>query len=99
MSGERMERRVNTPRFSCSDDAAERSRLERWNVPGRSRVIHPVYGMVVVPHRSNFAAMLNAAEVWGCHWMDIRDAKVRVTEPGDVPVKMPAIRKRRTRQC
>lgn len=43
---------------------------------GRARVVHPKYGAVVVPHRSNYSALLNAAEYWGCEWTDIRDAEV-----------------------
>ena len=45
--------------------AAERARIHRWNVPGKSRVTHPAHGSVVVPHVSNLAAVMNAAEVWG----------------------------------
>jgi hypothetical protein len=55
-----------------------------------ARVEHPAHGSVVVPHRSNYAALLNAAEVWRCDWMEIRDAKVWVA-PGEKPVKMPHI--------
>ena len=58
--------------------AAERAREHRWNVPGRSRVTHPDHGTIVVPHSSNLAAIMNAAEVWAA-------------EPGDVPAKMPYI--------
>ena len=43
---------------------------------GGSEVGHPKYGAVVVPHRSNYSALLNAAEYWGCEWTDIRDAEV-----------------------
>lgn len=43
----------------------ERARFYRWNAPGKSRVIHPDHGSVVVPHVSNLAATMNAAEVWG----------------------------------
>ena len=45
--------------------AEERARFHRWNVPGKSRVTHPDHGSVVVPHISNLAAIMNAAEVWG----------------------------------
>ena len=71
--------------------AKERERLARWNAPGAARVVHPTRGTVVVPHCSNLAALKNAAEVWGCDWMDLREAKVWRAEPGDVPVKMPYI--------
>lgn len=56
--------------------SVRRAHEERWRVRGRARVVHPKYGAVVVPHRSNYAALLNAAEYWGCEWTDIRDAEV-----------------------
>lgn len=71
--------------------AEERQRESRWTAKGISRVIHPDYGMVVVPHSSNLAAVMCAAEVWRCDWAKITNAKVMVAEPGDVPVKMPYI--------
>ena len=46
--------------------SVRRAREERWRVRGRARVVHPKYGAVVVPHRSNYSALLNAAEYWGC---------------------------------
>lgn len=73
------------------DSAEERQRESRWTAKGISRVIHPDYGMVVVPHFSNLAAVMCAAEVWRCDWAKITNAKVMVAEPGDVPVKMPYI--------
>ncbi len=72
-------------------DAEKRAREHRWNVPGRSRVSHPAHGTVVVPHSSNLAAILNAAEVWRCDWTEITDAQVWAAEPGDIPAKMPYI--------
>lgn len=71
--------------------AEERQRESRWSAKGISRVIHPDYGMVVVPHFSNLAAVMCAAEVWRCDWAKITDAKVWRAEPGDVAVKMPYI--------
>ena len=47
------------------------------------------YGTVVVPHGSNFAALLNAAEVWGCDWTEIRDAEVWRADKEERPVPMP----------
>lgn len=67
----------------------ERARRERWETPGAARVTHPDHGTVVVPHRSNYAAILNAAEVWRCRWADIIDATVYAAEPGDKVEKMP----------
>ena len=72
-------------------DSVERSRRERWDSKGLARVTHPAHGSVVVPHRSNLAAILNAAEVWGCDWMEIKDATVYAAEPGAVPASMPYI--------
>jgi len=71
--------------------ARERSRMARWTAPGAARVAHPAHGTVVVPHHSNYAAILNAAEVWRCDWLEIIDATVYAAEPGDVAAKMPYI--------
>lgn len=71
--------------------AKRRARKSRWSAPARARVVHPTRGAVVVPHSSNLAAIMNAAEVWGCDWAEITDAKVWQAEPGDVAVKMPYI--------
>lgn len=54
--------------------AIERERENRWNAKGRACVTHPKYGSVVVPHSSNLAALMNAAEYWGCDWSEITDA-------------------------
>lgn len=72
-------------------DTMERSRRERWEPKSLARVTHPAHGSIVVPHRSNLAAILNAAEVWRCDWMEITDATVYVAEPGAVPETMPYI--------
>lgn len=61
---------------------------ERWHTGGPAVVSHPDYGEIVVPHTSNFCALLNAAELWGCDWMDIRDATV-MWVPKDTPMKTP----------
>ena len=70
--------------------AAERARIHRWNVPGKSRVTHPAHGSVVVPHMSNLAAVMNAAEVWGCDWVKILDAEVWAVDPSEPAEEMPA---------
>lgn len=63
--GERMGRGIDpAERARILADAEKRAREHRWNVPGRSRVSHPAHGTVVVPHSSNLAAIMNAAEVW-----------------------------------
>lgn len=51
--------------------AARRARESRWKAKTCSRVVHPRFGEVIVPHTSNYAAMLNAAEYWGCDWLEI----------------------------
>ena len=61
--------------------SVRRAREERWRVRGRARVVHPKYGAVVVPHRSNYSALLNAAEYWGCEWTDICTCGNRRSEP------------------
>lgn len=63
--------------------AIERERENRWNAKGRACVTHPKYGSVVVPHSSNLAALMNAAEYWDCDWSEITDASVMVAKPGD----------------
>lgn len=94
--GERMGRRIDpAERGRVLAGAAERSRESRWSAPGRARVIHPDHGTVVVPHSSNLAAIMNAAEVWRCDWAEITDAQVWAAEPGDVPVKITYIVGRR----
>ena len=62
-------------------ESMRRSREARWRAKGRARVVHPKRGAVVVPHSSNFTALLNAAEYWGCDWTDIRDAEVLAAPP------------------
>lgn len=92
MCGKRMGRRVDqAERGRVLAGAAARSREHRWNAPARARVVHPDHGTVVVPHSSNLAAIMNAAEVWRCDWAEITDAKVWQAEPGDVAAKMPYI--------
>ena len=67
MYRERMERPVRTGmEYRTRRSPAERTRLERWQTPGLAKVVHPTRGTVVVPHRYNLAALMNAAEVWGC---------------------------------
>lgn len=71
--------------------AAERERRQRWSAPGAARVVHPIRGTVVVPCSSKFAALLCAAEVWGCSWTDLDAAEVWVAQPGDRVEPMPHI--------
>lgn len=72
--------------------AARRARESRWKAKTCSRVVHPRFGEVIVPHTSNYAAMLNAAEYWGCDWLEIiDDVEVWAVGPDAVPVKMPRL--------
>lgn len=80
---------TETARFYMRPGTEERSRRERWSAKGTARVIHPAWGTVVVPHLSNLAAIMNAAEVWRCDGLEIRGAEVRTAEPGDEAAKMP----------
>ena len=73
-------------------DAQARARFHRWQAPGRARVEHPAHGSVVVPHCSNLAALLNAAEVWGCNWVEILDAQVWAAQ-GEQAAPMPTLHK------
>lgn len=95
--GERMAWYLNSPprdRAKKPESPAERSRRERWKFPIAARVVHPTRGTVVVPCRSKLAALMCAAEAWGCSWMDLDDAKVWRAEPGDQAVPMPTLYKR-----
>lgn len=69
----------------------ERNILYRWNAPGISKVIHPAYGEIIVPHCSNLGALQCAADVWGCDWTDIRGAERLWVPPDTKPVPMPDI--------
>lgn len=89
MYRERMERRVTPPGWFSNMSARERDLRQRWAVKTKARVTHPDHGSVVVPHSSNLSALLNAAEVWGCDWLEIRDATVCYTDPADPVVPMP----------
>ena len=67
------------------------ARRRRWSENGVAKVSHPRHGEVVVPHGSALSALMCAAEVWGVHWYDIRDAKVTAAEPGARPVSSPEV--------
>ena len=66
------------------------ARRDRWAAEGRSKVTHPRFGSIVVPHCSRLGALKNAAELWGVHWMEISDAEVWAAAPEDGPVVTPA---------
>lgn len=92
MGGDRERMEWNLNRTDTRAAAARRARIHRWRVPGRSRVVHPAHGSVVVPHASNLAAIMNAAEVWGCDWAEILDAQVWAAA-GEKAVPMPTLYK------
>ena len=90
--------RMNPEREELHRQACQRSREARWNAKGRACVVYPERGTVVVPHSSNLAVLMNAAEYWGCSWLAIRDAVVRIAKPEDGPAVKPKefVRKRGT---
>ena len=59
---------------------ANLERRNRLAFPGNVRVTHPARGEIVVPGASPFAAILCAAEAWGCDWMEIREARVEAED-------------------
>lgn len=90
MYGERLGRGVTREAArKYETSVTERARRERWQARGCARVVSRKYGTVVVPHGSNFAALLNAAEVWRCDWTEIRDAEVWRADKEERPVPMP----------
>lgn len=90
--GERMGRGVTREEASkYAANVKERFRRQRWSGGGTARVTHPAHGTVVVPHHSKLAAIMNAAEVWGCCWSDILDADVWLAGPEEKPAPMPHI--------
>ena len=89
MYSKRMGRSLTPEEWERHRAAEEWGRKARWAAGGVARVIHPAHGTVVVPHSSNYAAILNAAEVWGCDWVTILDAEVWRAAPGEKPVPMP----------
>lgn len=91
MYGDRMARYVSGGQSLA--EVQDRARLTRWTAKGVARVTHPAHGSVIVPHSSNFTAILNAAEVWGCDWTAILRAEVWAAKSGERPVPMPHIYK------
>lgn len=71
---------------AAHERAVQRNREYRWNAAGRAQVVHPRYWELVVPHGSNLEAIMNAAEIWGCDWLELLDAEVLLAEPGAVSV-------------
>ena len=70
--------------------AEQAAREQRWMAPARSRVSHPKYGSVIVPHASNLAATMNAAEFWRCDWAELlKDAQVELIPQNLGPLRRP----------
>lgn len=82
---------VNLPYMEFSVERAKAAaREQRWRAPARSRVSHPKYGSVIVPHASNLAATMNAAEFWHCDLMEIiSEAKVDWIPQNQGPLRKP----------
>ena len=57
-------------------EAKTRAYIERWSRPAKARVVHPVYGSLIVPCGSCFSAIMCAADVWKVTWDSVMDAKV-----------------------
>lgn len=54
----------------------ERQNRRRRTFPARARVTHPVHGEIIVPCASPLAAVMCAAEAWGCDWAEVLDSEV-----------------------
>lgn len=81
-------------KYLSAEELERRRCRERWNAPGRAVVSHPQYYAVIVPCASPLAALHCAAEIWGCTWLDVTDAKVRwapENAPVTYPKKMPPV--------
>lgn len=81
----------NAPDLNARREIAERrARFYRWNAKGKSRVIHPRYGDLIVPHSSYLGAILCACEVWGVSFSAISaDVEVWACDQSLPAVKMP----------
>lgn len=80
------------PRYKAywAERAKEAAREQRWRAPARSWVSHPKFGSVIVPHASNLAATMNAAEFWNCDLMEIiSEAKVDWIPQNQGPLRRP----------
>ena len=87
-----MRRRVDQMENHHSQSRAkEQNREYRWSAQAKARVMHPTRGTTVVPCRSKLAALMNAAEVWGCRLTELEGARVWAAKPGDVAEKRPYI--------
>lgn len=91
MYGERLGRGVTREAArKYETSVTERARRERWQASGCARVVSRKYGTVVVPHGSNFAALLNAAEHIGA---DVIDKDRLLWEADGEAVVINAVRK------
>lgn len=69
-------------------DAELRARRSRWGWSAKAKVTHQTHGSLIVPHGSNFSAVLCAADIWHCDWVSIIDAKVEMCDQS-LPVVRP----------
>ena len=92
MGGDRERMEWNLNRTDTRAAAARRARIHRWSRPRQGQSNTPGPRSVVVPHCSNLAAILNAAEVWGCNWVEILDAQVWAAQ-GEQAAPMPTLHK------
>lgn len=69
-------------RWQDPGPALERARVMMWDTRARARVVHPEYGEVIVPHRSNLCAITIAAGIWGCEVGELMDAPVWLEPEG-----------------
>lgn len=74
---------------SARCDAKEAARRYRWSAASKSKVTHPKYGSVVVPHRSKLCAMENAAEFWRCDVTEIISTATVEWVDKKTPVRKP----------
>ena len=65
------------------------ARERRWTEQKKARVEHPKYGSVIVPHGSNFSAIMNAAEYWKCDLAEIISTAKVLTCDQSLPVVRP----------
>ncbi len=82
-----MRRQERTPRELAL--AQYQARMRRWKAPGVARVTHPDHRPVIVPHASNLASVMCAAELWGVSWHTVIRADVRAVPPGTMPERIP----------
>lgn len=61
-------------------DAIARAANLRWSAKGKAKVLHPMWGEVIVPCASGLAAVQCAAEIWNVDPVQIMDARVEACD-------------------